>query len=148
MTLAERITYVREKVLGLSQKALAAKLGVERGAVSNWERGKGIGNKNLKALASLAKASLDWLVNETGEPPPIGLNSEIYDFIANIAIREAESRHLDLKEPSARDLAEAIAKAIVELHIERQSRDHSHPQPPSPLIASPKSKKRGPPKAP
>ena len=146
MTLAERIVYVRDKVLCLSQEALAAELGVERAAVSNWERGKGISRKNLNALASFAKTSLDWLVNEIGEAPRPGLNSERYDIIANIAIRGAESLHLDPTELSATRLAEAFAKAIVQLRIEHQSKGQDPSQPSSPLAASPKSKKRGPPK--
>lgn len=148
MTQAERIVYVREKVLCLSQEALAGKLGVERAAVSNWERGGGISSKNLKVLALLAKTSLDWLANEIGERPRPGLNSEIYDFIANSAIHAAESRHLDPKELSATKLAEAFAKAIVQLRIEHQSKDPDPSHPSNPLAASPKSKKRGRPKRP
>jgi transcriptional regulator with XRE-family HTH domain len=146
MTQAERIIYVRGKVLGLSQIALAAKLGVRRGAISNWERGGGISSKNLKALALLAKTSLDWLVSEIGERPRPGLNSEIHDFIAAVAIREAESRRLDLRELSASMLERAIAKAIGGLHTEAQPQNRDLHRPSNPPAAPSKSKKPYPPK--
>lgn len=141
--LADRIFYVRETVLGLRQEELAARLGVSRGAVCNWERGGGISPKNLKALASIARATLDWLMKGAGEAPAPRLNSEIYDVIALLAVHEAESRHLNLTEISAKFFGEAIVEAIATRRAEPLARL----LPPSAApIAPSKSKKPRPPK--
>lgn len=72
----ERIKHVRTKLLGIkSQERLAEVLSHEtgvsitRGAVGNWELGKEVSINNLKALAELSGASLDWLAYNAGEHP-------------------------------------------------------------------------------
>jgi transcriptional regulator with XRE-family HTH domain len=68
-TLAERIVYLRETLLRLTQVEFAKKIGVTRGAVGNWELGGQIRPKNLMAISKYAQVSLDWLVNGEGETP-------------------------------------------------------------------------------
>lgn len=64
---ADRIREVREEVLKVeSQEDLSATLGVTRGAVGNWELGKGVKMENLAKLADLAGVSLDWLAYGKG----------------------------------------------------------------------------------
>lgn len=73
MNLAEKILYCRKKA-GLSQEALAEKLGVSRQAVSKWETGDTV--PELSKLVLLAKAfdvTTDWLLSESEpetETPP------------------------------------------------------------------------------
>jgi transcriptional regulator with XRE-family HTH domain len=72
----ERIKFVRTKVLNLASQEklaqlLAKQLGVDvtRGAVGNWEQGKDVGFKSLRALATLADISFDWLATGEGDGP-------------------------------------------------------------------------------
>jgi phage repressor protein C with HTH and peptisase S24 domain len=44
-------------------------LGTSRGAVGNWELGKGIKQENLEQIAEKFDVSLDWLSMGTGQPP-------------------------------------------------------------------------------
>ncbi len=65
MNLAGKILYCRKKA-GLSQEALAEKLGVSRQAVSKWETGDAV--PELSKLVLLAKAfdvTTDWLLSES-----------------------------------------------------------------------------------
>ena len=58
----------RRKRAGLSQEALAARLGVSRQAVSKWERSESSPDTdNLIALAQLYGVSLDELLYVDGE---------------------------------------------------------------------------------
>lgn len=69
-TRGERITYIRKEILGYrSQAGLAERLGIERGAVGNWERDESIGRQNLGRLAEMAGCSIDWIERGIGEPP-------------------------------------------------------------------------------
>jgi phage repressor protein C with HTH and peptisase S24 domain len=68
-SLADRIIFIREHVLHLRQEELAARLEVSRGAVGNWELGKGIKRDNLAKIAEMAGVSIDWLVSGRGDPP-------------------------------------------------------------------------------
>jgi transcriptional regulator with XRE-family HTH domain len=67
--MADRIRYVRDFVLLLTQEELAEKLGVSRGSVGNWELGGGIGRKNLVILARMAGCTMEWIESGKGEPP-------------------------------------------------------------------------------
>lgn len=70
MKLQEKIYYCRKKA-GLSQEALAEKLGVSRQAVSKWETGDAV--PELGKLPLLAKAfgvSADWLLSEDAPEEP------------------------------------------------------------------------------
>lgn len=42
---------------------------VSRGAVANWERGKPIGLRNLRAISARFNVSFDWLANHVGDTP-------------------------------------------------------------------------------
>lgn len=67
MKLNEKIFDLRKKA-GLSQEALAEKLGVSRQAVSKWETGESV--PELAKLVLIAKTfgvTTDWLLSEEGE---------------------------------------------------------------------------------
>lgn len=67
----QRIRRLRNQ-LGLSQQEFAARLGgVTRGAVGNWELGKGIKRDNLVRIAEEFESSVDWLATGTGSPSAI-----------------------------------------------------------------------------
>lgn len=68
-TMADRIKYVRDFILVLTQEELADKLGVKRGSVGNWELGGGLSRKNLSALARMANCSMEWIESGKGQPP-------------------------------------------------------------------------------
>lgn len=85
-TRGARIAYIR-KSMGLSQVAFAeiigalrreaGKPGLSRGAIGNWELGRGIDLDNLQLLADLAGTSMDWLTRNVGEPPSEAALQEI-----------------------------------------------------------------------
>ena len=64
----DRIRYVRQ-ISRLSQERFAETLGTTRGAVGNWELGKGIKLENLERIAEKFGVSLDWLSRGTGSAP-------------------------------------------------------------------------------
>ena len=62
MNLGERLAFCRER-RGLKQAELADELGVSRGSVSNWERGKGEPGATVAARwAELTGVPVEWLV--------------------------------------------------------------------------------------
>lgn len=68
--IGRRIRTLRKEILQMdSQEAFASRLGgVTRGAVGNWERGKGIKTANLQRIADEYDVSLDWLATGRGQP--------------------------------------------------------------------------------
>jgi transcriptional regulator with XRE-family HTH domain len=69
--LGERIKHLRCEILGISRQAdFAERLGVTRGAVGNWEVGKGVKRANLERIAGTFHISLVWLTAGLG--PPVG----------------------------------------------------------------------------
>ena len=77
MNLSEKILYCRKKA-GLSQEALAEKLGVSRQAISKWETGESV--PELSKLVLLARAfdvTTDWLLSESEPEPETSPESEI-----------------------------------------------------------------------
>ena len=72
MTLGERISGFRRRQ-GLSQEALAEKLGVSRQSVSKWERNESLPETDkLPLLAQALGISLDLLLNgEEAAPSPL-----------------------------------------------------------------------------
>ena len=77
MYLSEKILYCRKKA-GLSQEALAEKLGVSRQAISKWETGESV--PELSKLVLLARAfdvTTDWLLSESEPEPETFPESEI-----------------------------------------------------------------------
>lgn len=67
-TKAGRIKLVRA-LSGLSQEKFGIALGTTRGAVGNWELGKGIKQENLEQISENFDVSLDWLSTGKGLPP-------------------------------------------------------------------------------
>lgn len=75
---ARRIAYIRD-AMGLTQDEFTAALNavlksrdrppLSRGAVANWEAGKGISRANLSALAAMAESSMDWIDDNSGAAP-------------------------------------------------------------------------------
>ena len=66
LKLSEKILCSRKRA-GLSQEALAAKLGLSRQAVSKWETGESQPETaKLAALAAALGVSVDWLLSEDG----------------------------------------------------------------------------------
>lgn len=63
-----RIRQLRDEVMGLSQEAFATQLGVTRGAVGNWELGKGIKRENVQRIALVFDQPMDWLMTGRGSP--------------------------------------------------------------------------------
>ena len=79
MNLSGKILYCRKKA-GLSQEALAEKLGVSRQAVSKWETGEAVPElSKLVLLAQTFGVTTDWLLSESEpepETPPAGTASD------------------------------------------------------------------------
>ncbi|MDZ4349696.1 MAG: helix-turn-helix domain-containing protein [Xanthomonadaceae bacterium] len=71
MSLADRIRNARRRAR-LSQAALAARIGVDRSAVSHWERGHGNlpSSANLLALANITGVRVEWLLHGVGSATP------------------------------------------------------------------------------
>lgn len=67
-TKADRIRFVRQ-LNRLSQEKFAEELETSRGAVGNWELGKGIKQENLEQIVEKFGVSLDWLSSGRGRPP-------------------------------------------------------------------------------
>ena len=70
MKLPEKILYCRKRA-GLSQEALAERLGVSRQAVSKWETGEALPETGkLATLAAALGVSVDWLLSEAEPEAP------------------------------------------------------------------------------
>lgn len=74
---SERLRWQMKK-LGLQANELAARLGVEPSAVSNWVNGENMAKgKNLRNLAGQLQCSIEWLTGqETGEPAALMTRDE------------------------------------------------------------------------
>ena len=69
MSIATRLAQLRA-ISGLSQEELGRLAGLSPAYVGHIERGEGRPiAQNLAALARVLGCSLDWLVNEYGQPP-------------------------------------------------------------------------------
>src|SRR5690554_4830376 len=65
-----RIRALRTEVLDINQTEFARQIGgVTRGAVGNWELGKGIKRENLQKIADRYGISFDWLATNRGPDP-------------------------------------------------------------------------------
>lgn len=80
--LGERIRHLRKDILGLPrQEDFAERLGVTRGAVGNWEVGKGVKRANLERMAEQFNVSFVWLATGMGSPVRRqGLDSQVDEF--------------------------------------------------------------------
>jgi phage repressor protein C with HTH and peptisase S24 domain len=67
-TFANRLKALRDAE-GLTQDAMAKRLGVSRGALANWEVGGEIANDNLRRISEQFDATMDWLIAGRGRPP-------------------------------------------------------------------------------
>ena len=75
----DRIRFVRN-LHRLSQEQFAEALNVKRGAVGNWELGKGIDRKNLELIAEKFGVSLDWLALNIGHAPYFAAHQDYDHF--------------------------------------------------------------------
>jgi len=102
-SLATRIKLAREQ-LGLSQRALGARLGISAGAVGQWETGKAKPSiSRLETLSETLAVSLDWLLGNAGQapaPPPEAL-----------AVTAADMEVLDQARELGIDLKQVVADA-------------------------------------
>lgn len=85
-----RIVRVRE-INNMSQEDFAKALKVTRGAVGNWELGKGITAKNLKKISDEFEVSFDWLANNRGRAPG-ARDAIIPSFDPDLDAAEAKAR--------------------------------------------------------
>ena len=68
MNLSQKIYDCRKKA-GLSQEALAEKLGVSRQAITKWETNRGLPDvENMIILAEIFKVTLDELIMQKALP--------------------------------------------------------------------------------
>lgn len=71
MTLDKKLARLRKRE-GLSQAEVSEKLDVSRQAVSRWESGEARpSTDNLQALCKLYCVSLDYVLNESEDEPPV-----------------------------------------------------------------------------
>ena len=81
----QRIRRVREAVSGRTQSEFAHFLGgVSRGAIGNWELGRGIKRENLNRIAQRTGVSVDWLMNGPDDGPIPFLPTQEGQAMANI----------------------------------------------------------------
>ena len=67
--IGNRIKRLRESVPGRTQEDFGRPLGVTRGAVNNWERGKGISRVNIGKIAQHYNVGVSWLMSGPDEGP-------------------------------------------------------------------------------
>jgi transcriptional regulator with XRE-family HTH domain len=68
-SISDRIRKLRLSRGAQTQAEFAALLGVTRGAVGNWELGKGVKRENLMLIAEKTGAPIDWLLTGKGDFP-------------------------------------------------------------------------------
>lgn len=69
LEIADRIRFLRTQLLRIErQEDFANRVGVTRGAVGNWELGKGIRRASLARIAEEFQISLSWLALGVGAP--------------------------------------------------------------------------------
>lgn len=116
MKLNEKIFYCRRKA-GLSQEALAEKLGVSRQAVSKWETGDAVPEiGKLLALAKQFDVTTDWLLSEDMEEDA---NEYIFGRKSETASYEDEQKDSDSSaerfEQSAEEWMECVPGILKKL---------------------------------
>lgn len=69
MEIGHRIRYLRTSICNIPRQLdFANELGVSRGAVGNWELGKGVSRENLQRMANRFHISFEWLASGKGQP--------------------------------------------------------------------------------
>lgn len=127
MNLSEKILYCRKKA-GLSQEALAEKLGVSRQAISKWETGESV--PELSKLVLLARAfdvTTDWLLSESepepGDHPGIGNSGRTGGPGAELQLGRIHSRRDRAAHPALRLALRRVYRARgTRLHRDRRGR--------------------------
>lgn len=74
--IGKRIKWMRDENMGLSQEAFAKLLGVTRGAVGNWELGKGIKFENIQKMALILDQPVEWIATGRGSKPISDIRNE------------------------------------------------------------------------
>lgn len=92
-SLAERVRSAR-RAAGLSQDALATKLGIRRAAVTQWEQPAGTQPSvlNLRQTAMETSVSFEWLA--TGRGPMQPASDEVPAFSTDCIARGSDEEHL------------------------------------------------------
>ena len=80
----------RRHVLGWTQKELAARLGVSKSAVANWERGTNFPRRHLGRVEHVLGIDLD-------NPDDLALSPEVRSMIENLSDDERELVMAELK---------------------------------------------------
>lgn len=102
MKLSDKIFYCRKKA-GLSQEALAEKIGVSRQAISKWETGEAAPEiSKLPVLARTFCVTADWLLDDSAEPAESGVQEEDTEDMSSVP---------PSGEPNGRCMSNAAASA-------------------------------------
>lgn len=77
VSIGGRIREIREE-RQLTQAAFAKRLDVTRGAVGNWEQGKGVKRESLQSIATEFGVSFEWLATGSSSTlgPPVARNTD------------------------------------------------------------------------
>lgn len=120
--LGERIKYRRE-MLGLTQRELAAKVGLTHGAIALYELGKREPDlQTLQRIAAALNTTMSYLLGETDDPEPIRVREEaahdsrLYDA------------HLPLDPQDILDLERAVRRANEILQRMKQRQRSESPE--------------------
>lgn len=118
MDFAARIRLARRKS-GMTQLAIAERLGISRGAIANWESsGQSRPSiENLRKFAEITGVAFDWLHSGRGAMAPSAPEAPAAIVHAAMACNPMESRLLDLFRTVPLDrqarFMEAIAAILV-----------------------------------
>lgn len=126
-TVGGRISYARA-ARGLTQEQLAAKVGVTKSAISQWERGgiEKLTAANMLKLAKTLEASAEWLwygKDEHGKDIPMGMPQHL-DPDASALIETYK-----LLEPEFRDALIGDANKYLRISASQQKPSRANPYP-------------------
>lgn len=87
MDISDKIKYIRDDLLNLSQEAFAMKIGVTRVTIRNWENGisKPVVS-NLLMIAMVGNVTLDYLIFDdvSEQLSLIGIDEEQYKILKDL----------------------------------------------------------------
>lgn len=72
----DRIATLRDR-RGLSQEELARRVNVSKGAVQNWESGRGIRGENLRRVAEVLDVTIEEITGQAETPNPFEVGAQI-----------------------------------------------------------------------